>query len=52
VAAAPGTLAFCRSGQVVTAVPLRGGAVSGLELPAGDWVDLLPGLPVRLLVRR
>ena len=47
-----GTLAFSRSGQVVTVVPLRGGEPGAVALPDGDWVDLLDGLPVRLLVRR
>jgi (1->4)-alpha-D-glucan 1-alpha-D-glucosylmutase len=51
VPAAEGSLAFCRGGQVVTAVHLRGGEVGSLDLPLGDWVDLLPDLPVRLLVR-
>jgi (1->4)-alpha-D-glucan 1-alpha-D-glucosylmutase len=47
----PGTLAFCRSGRVVTVVPLRGGDAGPVALPDGDWTELLPGLPVRLLVR-
>ncbi len=51
VDAAAGTLAFCRSGQVVTAVPLRGGAAGEVTLPEGTWTDLLEGLPVRLWVR-
>ncbi|MGZ6827371.1 MAG: malto-oligosyltrehalose synthase, partial [Mycobacteriales bacterium] len=46
-----GTLAFCRAGQVVTVVPLRGGEAGAVALPEGEWVDLLDGLPVRLLVR-
>jgi (1->4)-alpha-D-glucan 1-alpha-D-glucosylmutase len=50
--AGDGTLAFSRAGQVVTAVPLRGGAAADVVLPEGDWVDLLPDLPVQLLVRR
>ena len=49
--AAPGSLAFCRGNQVVTAVPLRGDAVGSFALPEGDWIDALPDLPVRLLVR-
>jgi (1->4)-alpha-D-glucan 1-alpha-D-glucosylmutase len=52
VEAGPDTLAFARAGQVVTAVTLRGGEVEGLVLPDGDWHDLLPDLPVCLLVRR
>jgi (1->4)-alpha-D-glucan 1-alpha-D-glucosylmutase len=47
----PDTLAFCRSGQVVTAVPLRGGVAGEVALPPGLWIDLLPDLPVSLLVR-
>ncbi len=49
--AGPETLAFCRGDQVVTVVPLRGGESGQVELPPGTWRDLLPGLPVRLLVR-
>ena len=49
--AAPDTLAFCRGDHVVTVVPLRGGDSGALELPPGPWRDLLPDLPVRLLVR-
>jgi (1->4)-alpha-D-glucan 1-alpha-D-glucosylmutase len=49
--AAPGTLAFSRSDQLVVAVPLRGGVAGEVSLPEGDWKDLLPGLPVSLLVR-
>jgi (1->4)-alpha-D-glucan 1-alpha-D-glucosylmutase len=52
VEAADGTLAFCRADQVITAVPLRGGTAEGVVLPPGDWVDLLPDLPVQLWVRR
>jgi (1->4)-alpha-D-glucan 1-alpha-D-glucosylmutase len=52
VEAGPDTLAFCRSGEVVTVVPLRGGVANAPALPEGDWVDLLEGLPVRLYVRR
>jgi (1->4)-alpha-D-glucan 1-alpha-D-glucosylmutase len=51
LAAPEHTLAFSRAGEVVVAVPLRGGVVATPELPAGDWHDLLPGLPVSLLVR-
>ncbi len=51
VVAGEDTLAFCRSGQVVTVVPLRGGEAGEVRLPPGGWTDLLPGLPVRLLVR-
>jgi (1->4)-alpha-D-glucan 1-alpha-D-glucosylmutase len=51
LSSAEGTLAFTRSGQVVVAVPLRGGVAGAVELPDGDWTDLLPGLPVSLLVR-
>ena len=51
LAASPGTLAFCRSGQVVTVAPLRGQLAGEASLPPGPWVDLLPELPVRLLVR-
>jgi (1->4)-alpha-D-glucan 1-alpha-D-glucosylmutase len=47
-----GTLAFCRDGQVVTVVPLRGGIPGDVQLPDGDWVNLLVGLPVQLWVRR
>jgi (1->4)-alpha-D-glucan 1-alpha-D-glucosylmutase len=46
------TLAFCRADQVVIAVHLRGGSPEGVVLPAGDWIELLPDLPVQLLVRR
>ncbi len=51
VDAAEGTLAFCRSDEVVTVVPLRGGYPGEASLPEGEWIDLLEGLPVRLLVR-
>ena len=51
VGAAEGTLAFQRSGQVIVAVPLRGGVAGAVDLPPGEWTDLLPSLPVSLLVR-
>ncbi len=50
--AADGSLAFCRADQVVTAVHLRGAEVGEIDLPTGDWEELLPDLPIRLLVRR
>ena len=51
LAAPEGTLAFCRAGEVVVAVPLRGGSAGLPELPEGSWTDALPGLPVSLLLR-
>ena len=45
-----GMLAYVRADRVAVCVPLRGGTA---ELDLGDeWEDLLPDLPVRLLVRR
>ena len=44
--AGSGALAFCRSGRVVTVVPLRGmqGAPTGsVTLPSGAWTDRLTG---------
>lgn len=46
-----GTLAFSRAEAVLVAVPLRGGVACLPQLPEGNWTDLLPGLPVSLLVR-
>ena len=46
-----GTLAFSRAGEVVTVVPIRGGVAEPPSLK-GEWVDLLPGLPVSLLTRK
>jgi len=66
--AGPEVLAFCRSGQVITVVPLRGQIPSGMvTLPDGEWrdalsdgrwtgvvdlADLLADFGVSLLVRR
>jgi hypothetical protein len=46
--AGPTTLAY-RRGPVAVAVPLRGGAA---ELELDGYDDVLPDLPVRLLVLR
>ena len=48
--AGPDGLAFCRSGQVVTVVPLRaarGPATGSVALPDGEWQDALTGNPWR-----
>ena len=45
-----GCLAYSRADRVAVCVPLRGGRA---ELDLGpEWEDLLPDLPVRLLLRR
>jgi (1->4)-alpha-D-glucan 1-alpha-D-glucosylmutase len=44
------TIAFVRGDRHVTAVPRLGGPVE-LELPPGEWRDLLDGLPVFLYER-
>ncbi len=52
LAAADGVLAFTRADRVAVAVPVRGPRVPpAIALPPGEWRDLLPALPVRLLER-
>jgi len=48
----PRTLGFVRGDRLAVAVPLRGArAEIDVELPLGDWRDLLPGLAVSLYER-